>query len=198
MTKLNRICVFTGSNNGVRPEYSAAARELAQLFCKEKIGLVYGGAKIGIMGQLADEMLMLGGEVIGVMPDFLVNQEVAHEEITELHVVDTMHERKKLMMDFADGFLMLPGGFGTLEEFFEVLTWNKIGLHTKPFGILNTQNYFEHLITFLNTIVTEEFVEPFYRNQIIVEDQPVNLLHHFLNFKSKEQLTLRKDLLLEV
>jgi len=197
MAKLNRLCVFTGSSIGAQQEYIHAAETLAGLFCKSNIGLVYGGAKIGLMGKLADAMLQQDGEVIGVMPEFLAEKEIAHEDITELHLVESMHERKKLMNDFADGFIMLPGGMGTLEEFFEVLTWSQLGLHKKPFAILNVNHYFDALIKFLDHSVAEGFLKPMYRDMIVIETTPEAVLEKFLNYQQPVAFRVKQDRLLE-
>ncbi len=134
---MKRICVFCGSSPGARLEYARAARELADLLIKRNIGLVYGGARVGIMGEIASAVLKQGGEVIGVIPQELVEKEVAFTELTDLRIVGSMHERKALMAELSDGFIALPGGLGTIEEFFEVLTWAQLGLHRKPCGLLN-------------------------------------------------------------
>jgi len=143
---LRRLCVFTGSSAGVRPEYREAARDLGRLLAQRGIGLVYGGARVGLMGAVADAALEAGGVVIGVIPQGLVAKEIAHTGLTELRVVASMHERKAMMADLADGFVALPGGWGTLEEFFEVLTWAQLGLHAKPCGLLNVGGYFDGLL----------------------------------------------------
>ncbi|MHB1948061.1 MAG: LOG family protein [Gammaproteobacteria bacterium] len=197
MGKINRLCVFCGANRGARQEYVDAANHLARLLASANIGLVYGGARVGLMGQLADSMLHFGGEVIGVMPNFIAEKEIAHEDITELHLVDTMHERKALMTDLSDGFIMLPGGTGTLDEFFEIMTWNQIGLHKKPYGILNTENYFDHLLKFLDHTTSENFLKPMYRNMVLVENTPEKLLEAFLNYREPTVFRLKQDILLE-
>jgi uncharacterized protein (TIGR00730 family) len=139
---MERICVFCGSNVGARPEYRKAAIELAETLAKERIGLVYGGASVGLMGVMAETMLACGGEVIGVIPKMLVNSEAAHCRLTQLHQVDSMHERKAMMAELSNGFATLPGGFGTLEEFTEVVSWRLLGIHRKPCGLLNLRRSF--------------------------------------------------------
>jgi uncharacterized protein (TIGR00730 family) len=155
---LTRICVFAGSSPGARPEYLATARELGRALAERRIAVVYGGGGVGLMGALADAALAAGGEVIGVIPESLVAREVAHRGLADLRIVSSMHERKALMADLSDAFVALPGGWGTLEEFFEVLTWAQLGLHSKPCGLLNVGGYFDGLLAFLNHAVDERFV----------------------------------------
>lgn len=155
---MRRVCVFCGSSPGRDPLYSEAARELAGALTRRKIGLVYGAASVGVMGALADAVLALGGTAIGVIPERLVDKERSHTGLTELHVVKSMHERKALMGALSDGFVALPGGLGTLEEFFEVLTWNQLGIHSKPCGLLNIGAFYDGLTGFLDHIVDEGFV----------------------------------------
>ena len=173
---MTSICVFTGSSRGTRPEYQAAAAELGSLLAARGIRLVYGGARVGLMGVVADAALASGGEVIGVIPAALVAKEVAHSGLTDLRVVDSMHERKALMSDLADAFVALPGGWGTLEEFFEVLTWAQLGLHRKPCGLLNVAGYFDRLLAFLNHTIDEGFVQPRNAELIAVAQTPGELL----------------------
>jgi uncharacterized protein (TIGR00730 family) len=173
---LQRLCVFTGSSAGIRPEYRAAARDLGQLLAERGIGLVYGGARVGLMGAVADAALEAGGAVIGVIPQGLVAKEIAHTGLTELRVVASMHERKAMMTDLADGFVALPGGWGTLEEFFEVLTWAQLGLHGKPCGLLNVGTYFDGLLAFADHATAEGFVRREHREMMVVADTPIVLL----------------------
>jgi uncharacterized protein (TIGR00730 family) len=173
---MKRICVFAGSSSGSRPEYLAAARELGRVLAERKLGLVYGGARVGLMGALANEALAGGAAVIGVMPEALVAKEVAHGGLTELRVVKSMHERKAMMADLADGFIALPGGWGTVEEFFEILTWAQLGLHRKPCGLLNAAGYYDRLLAFVDHGVAEEFVRPEQRPMITVGASPAELL----------------------
>jgi uncharacterized protein (TIGR00730 family) len=173
---LKSICVFAGSNSGNRPEYLEAARTLGRTLAARKLGVVYGGAKIGLMGALADAALAAGTEVIGVMPESLMAKEVGHRGLTELHVVKSMHERKALMASRSDGFVALPGGWGTLEELFEVLTWGQLGLHRKPCGLLNAVGYFDPLLAFLEHTVAEGFVRREQRAFITIEAAPQALL----------------------
>ena len=178
--KLNKIAVFCGSNHGIRQEYTEATNQLAKSLFDANISLVYGGANVGLMGVLANQMLELGGEVIGVLPQNLIEWEVAHRDITKLHIVPTMHERKVMMMNLADGFVMLPGGAGSLDEFFEVVTLAQLGLHKKPCGLLNTAGYYDLLISFLEHSVTEGFIKNGYRDLFMIENHPDQLLQRFL------------------
>ncbi len=170
------ICVFCGSSSGESPVYLEAATRLGSLLAREGLGLVYGGSKVGLMGRLADVALEEGAPVIGVIPHALVNREVAHGGLTELRVVSSMHERKAVMEDLADAFITLPGGLGTLEEFFEVVTWSQLGLHRKPSGLLDVQGYYQPLIRFLDHAVGEGFLAPSHRRMILVEEDPERLL----------------------
>jgi len=163
---MKRICVFAGSNAGARLAYAAAAEELGRVLAGRGIGVVYGGARVGLMGALADAALAAGGEVIGVIPEALVAKEVAHQGLTALHIVGSMHERKARMADLSDGFIALPGGWGTLDELFEVLTWAQLGLHRKPVGLLNVEGYFDGLLAFIEHSIEEGFVRREYRGMI--------------------------------
>ncbi len=179
---MKKICVYCGSNPGRRPEYVAAARFLAEELLSREIGLVYGGAHVGIMGEIADTVLKGAGEVIGIMPQALVDREVSHTGLTELIIVDSMHERKAMMADLSDGFIALPGGLGTIEELFEVLTWAQLGFHKKPCGLLNASGYYDHLSAFLDHTVEEGFVKEAHRSMLIVEKDPVKLLDRFIDY----------------
>jgi uncharacterized protein (TIGR00730 family) len=173
---MKRICVFCGSNQGARPEYRQAASEFAEELAARRIGLVYGGASVGLMGIIANKMLSCGGEVVGVIPNMLADREVAHRKLTQLYEVDSMHERKALMAELADGFATLPGGFGTLEEFTEVVSWRLLGIHQKPCGLLNVGCYFDALLQFLDYAVAQRFINPAHRANILVEDNPARLV----------------------
>jgi uncharacterized protein (TIGR00730 family) len=177
--QFKNIAIFCGSNFGVDPSYPDVCNQLAELFASYKIGLVYGGAKVGVMGLIADAMLARGVPVTGVIPKKILDKEVAHDSLTELHVVETMHERKALMSDLADGFIMLPGGTGSLEEFFEVHTWALLRYHHKPCGMLNVNGYFDHLIQFLEVMETQKFIRPENRDLILVDETPQGLLDQF-------------------
>jgi uncharacterized protein (TIGR00730 family) len=180
--KLNSIAVYCGSSTGYNAQYTESAKDLAKLFVAENITLVYGGAKVGIMGILAEEILSRGGKAIGVIPQLLVNKEVAHDGLTDLFIVNNMHERKAMMADLSDGFMMLPGGPGSLDEFFEIFTWAKLGYHNKPFGILNTANYYDHLIQFINHSEQEGFLKTHERELVHIDACPQNLLDKFKRF----------------
>lgn len=177
---MSRICVFTGSKTGVRPEYHEGALNLADALVNRGLSLVYGGGDIGLMGILADAVLARGGEVIGVIPTMLMEREVGHTGITELHVVDSMHARKERMAALADAFIALPGGIGTLEELFEVVTWSHLGIHTKPCGLLNVAGYYDHLITFLHHGIREQFVPDTFETLLTIDDQPDRLLNRII------------------
>jgi uncharacterized protein (TIGR00730 family) len=157
---LKRICVFCGSSLGARPAYQQAARDLGQLLAERGIGVVFGGGSIGLMGALADAALAKGGEVIGVIPDGLMRREIGHGGVTKLHVVQTMHQRKALMADLSDAFVALPGGYGTLEEIGEIITWSQLGIQLKPCGLINIENYWDGLLKVLDHMVDEGFVRP--------------------------------------
>lgn len=174
--------MFCGSNGGARPEYAGAARELASSMASQDLGLVYGGGNVGLMGVIADAMLAAGGEVIGVIPAPLVAREVAHQGLTELRVVQTMHERKALMNELSDAFIALPGGFGTFEEFFEILTWAQLGFHGKPCGLLNVSGYYDDLLVMLDRAVSEKFVRSAHRDLVITEPGAARLLQRLAAF----------------
>ena len=173
---VKRICVFCGSSAGCRPEYRAAAVEMGQELVKRNLGLVYGGGKVGLMGALADAVLASGGEAIGVIPENLMAREIGHSGLTTLHVVRSMHERKALMADLSDAFVAMPGAFGTLEEFFEVLTWSQLGLHTKPCGLLNIMNFYSPLLQMLDHAVEERFLKVENRNLVLARNSVGELL----------------------
>jgi uncharacterized protein (TIGR00730 family) len=176
MKPMKRICVFCGSSPGSRPEYRRSAQEMAAELARRNIGLVYGGSNVGLMGELADAVLRTGGEVEGVIPENLMALEVGHEGLTKLHVVRSMHERKALMADLSDAFVALPGGFGTLEEFCEVVTWTQLGLHAKPCGILNVLGYYSPLLRMFDHAVEERFLKPENRALVLAGDSPAELL----------------------
>lgn len=170
--KMKNICVYCGSSPGKRPEYTAAACELAEQLVKSDIGLVYGGASIGVMGAIADAVLNAGGRVTGIIPESLAEKEVLHTGVTELRIVKSMHERKALMAELSDGFIALPGGLGTLEELFEILTWAQLGLHRKPCVLLNINGYYNGLAAFIDHAIEEQFVKEKHRDLLIITDRP--------------------------
>jgi len=183
MTEIKRLAVFCGSNPGARPEYVEGARALGRLLCERGIGVVYGGSSVGMMAALADAVLDDLGDIIGVIPKMLVEREVAHRTLTDLRIVDSMHERKALIAELSDGFVALPGGIGTLEEFFEIWTWAQLGVHQKPCGLLNIAGYFDPLLRFLDRAVEEKFVRNVHRSMVVVESEPQHLLERFESYQ---------------
>jgi len=180
---MNSICVYCGSSPGKSPEYFAAARKLGKEMVKRGLGLVYGGASIGVMGAVADAVLQAGGKVVGVIPHSLALKEIAHQELDELIVVNSMHERKAMMADLSAGFIALPGGWGTLEEIFEALTWAQLGLHLKPCGLLNVAGYYDHLDAFLEHAMQQGFVREQYRPMMMIETGAAALLDRFAAYQ---------------
>lgn len=176
---MDRICIYCGSNPGREPAYLAAAEAFGSELARRGIGVVYGGASVGMMGALADAALDAGGEVIGVIPDALVEREVAHDGLTDLRVVGSMHERKRAMVELADGFVALPGGLGTLEEIFEVLTWAQLGFHEDPCGLLDVAGYYANLVVHLDRATEAGFVREHHREMILVESDSAALLDRF-------------------
>ena len=183
MSEIRRLAVFCGSNPGARPDYVAAARKLGKLLCERGIGIVYGGSNVGLMAALADTMLDQLGDIIGVIPRMLVQREVANTALADLRIVESMHERKAMMAELADGFVALPGGIGTLEEFFEIWTWGQLGMHEKPCGLLNVAGYFDPLLEFLDRAVAEKFVRDVHRGMVVVESDPAALLARFESYE---------------
>jgi len=181
---MKNICVYCGSSPGRLEAYSDTARSLAQALVERDLGLVYGGASVGIMGLVADSVLQLGGRVVGVIPEALAQKELAHRGLTELHVTASMHARKTLMAELSDGFIALPGGIGTLEEIFEIWTWAQLGFHAKPCGLLNVAGYYDGLIAFLDHAVAEQFVKPLHRSILSVEQEPAALLEGFARYQA--------------
>jgi uncharacterized protein (TIGR00730 family) len=173
---MKRLCVFCGSSHGARESYAEAARALGQEMVQRGIGLVYGGGNVGLMGVIADAVLEAGGEAIGIIPAHLVAKEIQHKQLTDLRVVSTMHERKALMADLAEGFIALPGGFGTYDEFCEALTWAQLGLHSKPCAMLNVAGYYDALLAMFDHATAEGFVRADYRAMVIVATEPAELL----------------------
>lgn len=180
---IKNLCVFCGSSLGSNPAYAEGAVQLAQILLNKNITLVYGGANVGLMRVLADTVLKSGGKVVGVMPRSLVEKEVAHQHLTEMHIVDGMQERKALMADLSDAFIALPGAFGTLDEIFEVLTWNQLGIIHKPLGLFNTGGYFDPLLAMLDRAVEEQFLRPEHRNMLQVSNDASRLLNLLENYQ---------------
>ncbi|MBN1486932.1 MAG: TIGR00730 family Rossman fold protein [Anaerolineae bacterium] len=179
---MKRICVFCGSSPGARRDYVQAAVSLGQKLAENEITLVYGGAIVGVMGKLAQATLDAGGHVIGVIPKGLMDMEVAFTNLPDLRVVNTMHERKALMAELSDGFIALPGGLGTLEELFEILTWANLGIHRKPCGLLNVSSYYDKLLGFLDYMVEEKFVNTAQRAMVLVAEHPGALIERFRDY----------------
>lgn len=176
---MRRICVFCGSNSGDRPEYADAVRALGEALSARGIGLVFGGGGVGLMGVVADAVLNSGGEVIGVLPQALGRKEIAHSEVGDIRIVGSMHERKTLMAQLSDGFIAAPGGYGTLEELFEQLTWTQLGIHGKPCGVLNVSRYFDPLLAFLDSCTDRQFIRREHRDSLLVSNTPEGLLDAF-------------------
>ena len=177
------VCVFCGSSPGARPAYADAARALGSSLVAAGVGLVYGGAHVGLMGIVADTVMSAGGAVVGVIPRSLEEREIAHTGLTELRVVGSMHERKAAMADLADGFIALPGGMGTMEEMFEILTWAQLGMHRKPCGLLEVEGYFAALLAFIDHMVAERFLHPDHRAMLQVDSDPARLLEAFRTYQ---------------
>lgn len=173
---MKAVCVFCGSSSGARMSYVDAARRMGVEISRRSLRLVYGGGRVGLMGELADAALAEGGEVFGVIPKALLEKEISHQGLTDLHVVGSMHERKKLMGDLSDGFVALPGGYGTFEEFLEVLSWAQLSIHDKPCGLLDVDGFYEPLSTFFDAAVVEGFVQPDHRALVLKEEDPSGLL----------------------
>jgi uncharacterized protein (TIGR00730 family) len=180
---IRRICVFCGSRPGNRPEYVTVARQLGSLLAERRIGLVYGGASVGIMGAVADAALKNGGEVIGVIPGGLVQRELAHDRLTELRVVESMHERKALMSELSDAVIALPGGLGTFEELFETITWSQLGIHRKAFGVLNVAGFYDALLALIDHAIAEGFILSEHRQLILQDTEPGALLDRLARYE---------------
>ncbi len=191
---MHTICVFCGSREGARPSYVEAARLVGKTLARRGISVVYGGGKVGLMGALADAALEEGGEVVGVIPEALVSNEIAYAGLTKLHVVGSMHERKKLMADLSDGFITLPGGYGTMEEFFEVLSWAQLSIHEKPCALLDVNGYYEPLSTLFDRMVEEGFVHPEHRSLVLMEkdlDALLNMMERYMPPETKKWIAPR-------
>ena len=180
---MKRICVYCGSSYGKLPAYTDAAKALGKTLTDNGIGLVYGGASVGIMGVVADAVLEGGGEVIGVIPQAIADLEIAHTGLSQLEVVANMHERKAMMAEFSDGFIALPGGLGTMEELFEVWTWAQLGFHHKPCGLMNVAGYYDHLTAFIDHTVDQEYVKAADRETLLVSSEPADLIKQMTNYK---------------
>ncbi|WJH35513.1 TIGR00730 family Rossman fold protein [Paenibacillus aurantius] len=181
---MKSIAVFCGSSEGASSIYKENALKLGQELAKQQITLIYGGANVGLMGIVANAALEHGGSVIGVLPQFLQNREIAHTGLTELIMVDSMHERKAKMAELADGFIALPGGPGTLEEYFEIFTWGQLGLHQKPCGLLNINQYFDPLVSMFDAMERDHFMQSKYRAMVITDNTPEGILKQFSIYKA--------------
>jgi uncharacterized protein (TIGR00730 family) len=190
---MNAICVFCGANFNGDEKLKAAIGELAETMVNQQTALVFGGGKVGVMGLIADAVLQRGGKAIGVIPGFLMDKEVGHNGLTEMHVVENMHQRKQLMNDLCDGIITLPGGFGTLEEFFEVLTWLQLGLHNKPIGLLNINGFYDFLLKQMDVMVENRFLKPANRKLVLSSDSPQKLIELMQNFKASPDEVWFKD-----
>ncbi len=187
MAIIKSICVYCGSSNGRNPVYRDAALHLAHALIQHDIALIYGGASIGIMGAIANEMLRCNGRVVGVIPEALAQKEILHPDLTETYITQSMHERKMQMAELADAFIALPGGIGTMEELFEIWTWAQLGFHQKPCGLLNIDGYYDALIKFLNQACQEEFIRPHHLGLLQIENSPEPLIKKFLNYQPEQQ-----------
>ncbi len=190
---MKAICVYCGSNFNGDPQMRTAIENLAQLFIDQDITLVYGGGSVGIMGVIADEILLKAGSVTGVIPQFLMDKEVGHKSLTKMIITENMHERKKQMANLSDGFIVLPGGFGTLEEFFEVLTWLQLGLHNKPIGVLNIGGFYDPLFAQMEVMVAHRFLKPANRDLVFNESDPAVLMEKMKNFNALPDEVWFKD-----
>lgn len=181
---MKSVCVYCGSNSGLRPEYADAARAMGAALARRGVTLIYGGGLVGLMGVIADSCLEAGGEVIGIIPEFLCTKEVAHPGLTEMRVVTSMHERKAAMAEASDAFLALPGGIGTMEELFEIWTWAQLGQHRKPVGVLNAGGYFDGLLAFLDRMTADGFVRPDHRAMLVEGEDPDAVLDAFAAYEA--------------
>ncbi len=191
--KMKSVCVYCGANFNGDPMLKKAVEDLAEVLTLQGINLVYGGGSVGVMGLLADAVLQRGGTVTGVIPQFLMDKEVGHKGITEMVITENMHQRKKKMADLADGFIILPGGFGTLEEFFEVLTWLQLGLHNKAIGVLNADGYYDHLFAQMDVMVERRFLKPSNRALVFNESNPAVLVEKMIAFDAVPEEVWFKD-----
>ena len=180
---MKRICVFCGSNNGANPIFLETAESVGKFLASKNIELVYGGGRVGLMGKVADTVMANGGKVIGVIPQSLATKEIAHQGLTELHIVNSMHERKAMMAELSDGFIALPGGFGTFEEFCEIVTWAQLGIHQKPCGLLNINGFYDNLIALINFSTTENFIRAEHRQLVLVESAVEKLFDLMKDFQ---------------
>ncbi len=181
--KIKSICVNCGSNPGAKPEYMKTAKELGKYLAENEIDLIYGGADVGLMGAVANTVMENGGKAVGVIPESFAHK-VAHNNLTELHIVATMHERKSMMFDLSDGVIALPGGMGTIEEIFEVMTWAQLGFHKKPCGLINICGYYDSILNFLDNAVDQQFVRQEHRDMLLVDENPESLIEKFKTYEA--------------
>ncbi|SMF13007.1 TIGR00730 family Rossman fold protein [Desulfovibrio gilichinskyi] len=181
---MKSLCIFLGANPGNDEKYAKAARDMGRELAKRKITTVYGGSDMGLMGILAESALEAGGKVIGVIPENLVKKNVAHPLLTELHVTESMHERKALMAELSDGFIAMPGGIGTMDEIFEIFTWAQLGFHSKPCGLLNIDGYYDTLLSFLNSVVKEGFLKSVHKDMLLTADSPAKIIDSFAGYEA--------------
>ncbi|SEM64298.1 hypothetical protein SAMN05192574_101301 [Mucilaginibacter gossypiicola] len=190
---MKSICVFCGANFNGDPVLKQAIEQLAEVMVSRNIALVFGGGKVGVMGLMADAVLSRGGKAIGIIPQFLMDKEVGHTGLTELHIVENMHQRKQMMNDLSEGIITLPGGWGTLEEFFEVLTWLQLGLHNHPIGLLNVNGFYDLLLKQMDVMVEQRFLKPTNRKLILTSGDPIELVNLMDNFNAKPDEVWFKD-----
>ena len=190
---MKSICVFCGANFNGDPLLAEAVDQLAQVMVSRNMSLIFGGGRVGVMGMMADAILKKGGKAIGVIPEFLLNKEVGHTGLTQLHVVENMHQRKQMMNDLCDGIITLPGGFGTLEEFFDVLTWLQLGLHQKPIGVLNVNGFYDFLLKQMDVMVEQQFLKPVNRELVLTSTNPIELVNLMDGFDAKPDDVWFKD-----
>jgi uncharacterized protein (TIGR00730 family) len=190
---MKSLCIFCGANFNGDPILKQTVDQLAEIMVNRNMTLVFGGGKVGVMGLLAEAMIRRGGKTTGVIPQFLMDKEVGHAGLTELHIVENMHQRKQLMSDLCDGIIMLPGGFGTLEEFFEVLTWLQLGLHNKPTGILNVNGFYDLLLQQMDVMVEQQFLKPANRKLVLTSGDAIELVSLMENFSAKPDEVWFKD-----
>lgn len=190
---MKALCIFCGANYNGDPLLAEAIEQLAQVMVSRNIALVFGGGRVGVMGMIADSVISKGGKTIGVIPEFLMNKEVGHTGLTELHVMQNMHQRKQMMNDLCDAIMTLPGGFGTLEEFFEVLTWLQLGLHTKPIGILNVNGFYDMLLKQMDVMVEQKFLKPANRELVLTSTDPIELVNLLDGFEARPDEVWFKD-----
>jgi uncharacterized protein (TIGR00730 family) len=186
MNKIQSLAVFCGSSQSNNSHFIEIAKELGSFLAKNQVRMIYGGAQVGLMGEVANACLQNGGEVYGVIPEFLSAKEIVHTGLTQLFLTQSMHERKAKMAELADGFIALPGGFGTLDELFEILTWAQLGLHSKPIGLLNIDNFFTPLLSMLDTMESSQLIQPMHKQMLLVSDNILELINKMSNYQAPD------------